>query len=219
MDGFLETITSWPTVVYTVLFGVCLLYWCLSLLSGFDFDIDADVDLDVDGDVDADGESGGLGLAGLIATLGLGGVPISMALSFLMLFAWLFSALLSDWLLPFVSGAVLTLVTVAIGLGALVLAVIPASLCVRPMRRLFVTHKAERKAELVGRVCEITTGRVDAHFGQAEVRTGGAPHLVQVRCARENDLRRGSTAVIAAYDREDETYDVAPAEGLDDRSA
>ena len=43
----LTAITSWPTMVYTVLLGVVLIYWVLALLGMVDFE-SSGIDLDID---------------------------------------------------------------------------------------------------------------------------------------------------------------------------
>ncbi len=233
MGTFLDTITTIPTVVYTVLLGIVILYWCLGFLGAVDIfsHHDVDLDLDVDGahiphghghidvDIDADADldhdhDGGGHHGGMLSALGLAGVPVSIAFSLLVLFSWGFSALSSGWILPRVGTGLQIPVAIAVGVGALALAVPPAAVCVRPLRKLFTPHLAERRRELIGRMCTITTQRVTATFGQAEVGTGGAPHLVQVRCSRKNDLARGSTAVVSDYDADDEVFHIAPAEEL-----
>ncbi|MDQ6962418.1 MAG: hypothetical protein Q9M28_07830 [Mariprofundaceae bacterium] len=87
MDVFLINISSFPTAIYTTLLVVVLGYWLLALSGTFDlntFDVDIDMDIDVDGGVSNLG-----GIAGLLTTLGLTGVPITIVISLLILNAWI----------------------------------------------------------------------------------------------------------------------------------
>jgi len=65
--GFFEVILSYPTVVYTVLLGVGLVYWMFAIIGLVDFDsggpnldidLEADMDIDLEPDLDVDLEPG-----------------------------------------------------------------------------------------------------------------------------------------------------------------
>ena len=56
----------------------------------------------------------------------------------------------------------------------------------------------------------LRTGRVDARFGQAECADGGAGLLIEVRCDVQNELQRGSQALIVSFDDEREAYVIEP---------
>lgn len=211
MADFLTLILAFPTVVFTVLLGIVLVFWSISLVAGldidgFDFDFDGG-DADLSGDLDADADVHGEGLLGII---GLAGVPITIAISLIAFFGWIAAVLLSGWVLPVAGAGVLASVGVLI--GAFLIALPPAALCARPMKRLFITHGALDKETLVGQTCEIKSNRVTDGFGQAELHDGGAGLLLDVRCSRANSLARGSVAVIFDYDSENDVFQVAPVE-------
>lgn len=194
---------------------------------GLDGGADADFG-DVDGgDVDggdADSGDGGRsgGLRGLLQVLGLTGVPLPVILSVLILLAWTLTFLMMDFLdsglaLAELAWDVAEQVGVGRGgLGALasalasVVSVVGTRFIIRPLRPVFVSQSAKSNRELVGKLCTVTTARVDEGFGQAEAMDDGMPLLIQVRCRRENDLTRGSSALIFDYDREEGVFDVAP---------
>ena len=238
MDEFLALALSFPTVVFSTLLLVVLAYWCFVILGAldidaFDFDadldpdvdldldldadVDVDADLDVDADMDADvdgdidGHAHGLGLGNIVNALGLGGVPITIVFSALVLFGWVLSMLVTGPLWGSISGGVLGVgMGSLLGLAAFVGAIPLASAATRPLKGLFVVHQAPRRKTFVGRTCTVTTQRVDDHFGQAEIADGGAGLLVQVRCNRENELTKDSEAIVFEYDRKREVYLVAP---------
>ncbi|MDR3157970.1 MAG: DUF1449 family protein [Zoogloeaceae bacterium] len=230
--NFLETILSYPVIVCTILLCVVLVYWILAIAglvdfenSGPDLDIGSDIVGDVgdigggDADVDLDapdlhhhpldGEPQISTLAGYLVALGLGGVPFSVVVSLLVLFSWVIASIAALWILPFVPTDVLRFVAGSVLLvAAFAFAIPPAAVCVRPMRRLFVTHNAISNASLVGQECVILTGTVDEKFGRAEVPARGAGYHIRVIAKTPNSLTRGDTAIIMEYDEAARLYHI-----------
>lgn len=230
MTEFLTAILAFPTAIFTILLGVVILYWLFVLLGALDIDLLGDAhadgghDLPLDGhghgdahfdghghadhghaDHGHDAHDGHGGLGGLIQALGLGGVPLTVMLSILILLAWSFCVMAMQLL-----GSSPVWLVSAAALLSLVVAVPLTSLLVRPLRRLFISLPAPRHRDLLGRVCTITTLRVDERYGQAEIEDGGAGLIVQVRSNGPAGLARGDRAII--FDYRDEVFLVAPVE-------
>ncbi|MFI0895699.1 hypothetical protein [Streptomyces sp. NPDC020983] len=166
-----------------------------------------------DGGPDGGAPHGG---AGLLAAAGLGGVPVTVVLSLLVAFAW-FLSLAGSAAVRALTGADAPSAPVRALLYAAVAAAAPAgSWCatwvlVRPLRRLFPDVRPPSRADFTGRVCVIRTGRVTAHFGQAEVAApDGSTAVVQVRQHGDDTFTAGSTALLYDYDPEGEFFWVAP---------
>lgn len=243
MTEFLTAILAFPTVVFTILLGVVIVYWLFVLLGALDINLLGDADLDgghdlhldghghfdghghADAHFDAhghadhghgahDGHDGHdahdghetSGLAGLIQALGLGGVPVTVMLSILILVAWIFCVAAMQLL----RGGSPGWLAVAAALLSLTIAIPLTSLLVRPLRRFFVTLTATRHRDLLGKICTVTTLRVDERYGQAEIEDGGAGLIVQVRSNGPVRLARGDRAII--FDYRDEVFLVAPVE-------
>ncbi|WP_030238577.1 hypothetical protein [Streptomyces sp. NRRL S-350] len=142
---------------------------------------------------------------GVLEALGLGGVPVTVAVSLLVALAWFVS----------LAGTALTSGAPARG-GVLAVALVASwagtRLLVTPLSRLFPEDRPVTRGDFVGRVCVIRTGRVTADFGQAEVTAeDGSTATVQVRTpAPEPGLTAGRTALIFDYDAEAEHFLVAP---------
>lgn len=229
MTEFLNAILAFPTVVFTIPLGVVVVYWLFVLLGALDIDLLGDADLDGHGHADvhldghghghvhadghghghdsadhgdADAEHAG-GVAGVIQSLGLGGVPVTLMLSILILAAWAFCLTALE-----LFGRGPSWVSLAAPLGALALAVPVTGLLIRPLRRFFVTPAATQHRDLIGKICTITTLRVDERYGQAEVEDGGAGLIVQVRSTDPGRLNRGDRALI--FDYKDEVFYVEP---------
>ncbi|MEU3566441.1 hypothetical protein [Kitasatospora sp. NPDC006786] len=154
---------------------------------------------------DGSGRQGAGHHTGVLDALGLGGVPVTVAVSLLVAIAWFVS----------LAGTVLTSGAPARG-GVFVVALVASwagtRVLVRPLSRLFPQDRPVTRGDFVGRVCVIRTGRVTADFGQAEVTAeDGSTATVQVRTATpEPALTAGRTALIFDYDAEGEHFLVAP---------
>lgn len=229
MTEFLAAVLSFPTLIFSVLLVLVLLYWCMVLLGALDIEIldfDADLDLGdveldvgdlgVDTEVDVGAEAGGdadsEAPTGLFEALGLAGVPLTMTLSLVVFLAWALclvaTVAFGD---TFGTGSTLgLLLSTGLALGSVVASFPVASWMLRPFRGSFVVHQAPRRRSLLGRTCTIATLSVTGTHGQAEIEDGGAGLLLQVRCPRENDLEKGSEAVLYEYDEGLEAFLVAP---------
>lgn len=207
---FWTTLLTFPTVLFTVLLGVMLLYWILVILGALDLDW-FDLDLEAGSDLSLDTQP--TGLAGMISGLGLGGVPLMIVFSLLVFFAWTLSVPATAYLVLPLPGALLQF---AMGLGVLFVSVFISLLLtarmVRPLRKLFASSPTVSRERLAGKLCVITTGRVDEHFGQAQFHDGGAGLILSVRAETPNTLGKGRQAIILEYQSAEDTYWVAPFE-------
>lgn len=213
MSSLFAALTSFPAVVYTVLLGVVLVYWLLAIIGLVDFEAGADVDIGADaadaGDIGDAGDGGPEGLSGLAAWLvafGLNGVPFSIIVSLLALVGWFLTGMASLTLLPLVPDALRWAAGAGVLLAAAALSIVIAAQLVRPMRGLFVTHRAISNAALVGQVCKVLTGVVDERQGRAEVAQRGAGINIRVWAPAPNSLRRGDAALITEYDPARQRY-------------
>ena len=102
MDNLLNILTEWPTIVYSVLLCVALVYWLLGIIGlvdvshhGIDFDhggMEAH-----GGDVHAEGDHTPT-VASYAVAFGLTGVPLSLVLTLLAIFGWTATALATSYL-------------------------------------------------------------------------------------------------------------------------
>jgi len=178
---------------------------------------DGALDGSIEGAAKGAAEGVGKGMAnevftGLSNTLHLRDAPITVFLTLFTAFGFLVSALAmqtlgplwAGWGMPHgLLGAAVLLVATLASLGL-------SSVAVRPLAPLFATHKAKGRGDLVGRVCVISTGHVDARFGQATLEDGGAGLILQVRCETEGVLARGDRALILGWDPKSEGFVVEP---------
>ncbi|KQV95964.1 hypothetical protein [Rhizobacter sp. Root1221] len=203
MGNFLGAAFGYPTAIYTALLGLVLFYWILALVGVVDFE-SGGIDLDLQADTSVDDLGA---LAGFIVAFGLSGVPFSVVVSLLVLIGWTLSCLAGEWLLPLVPTVPLQwLAGTLVLLGSFALALPATAVALRPMRRMFVTHRAASNASLVGQRCTVTTSSVTPTFGQAAVARRGADIQIDVGAAEPNALTRGATARIIDYDPATQRY-------------
>lgn len=207
MGRLIEVSLGFPTVIFTTLLLISLGYWVIAAFSGnIDLEIDADVgDVGTDvGDVGADGAGadGGGFLGNLLQSFDLHHMPITVVITVISLFGWVSSGIVTT-LAVTNGGSAGILVGVFIALGAFVFSIFMAGRVGRMLRPFFVAALPVRRADLIGRICTVRTGRVDKSFGQAEVNDAEkAAHTIQVRCAVDNELVAGSQALIVDVDKE-----------------
>ncbi len=156
----------------------------------------------------AHAEEGGHGLFSL---LGFGKVPSTISGSFLVFFSWVFSMFGSSWLgadagLPAKSGVLL---------ASVLLAMFSTALAIKPIVKAFTSEAPQRRHHFIGKICEITSGRVDAGFGTATVSDGGAGLNLHVTCEKANQLKKGDRALIVDFDEKTETWGIDPLDWLE----
>lgn len=199
MGSFIDAAIGFPTVIFTGLLAIVVVYWLLAIVGLVDFESHGwDADVDVQADADA-GEI--TTLATYIVAMGLNGVPFSIVVSLIVLVTWTLACTASMALLPLVPTLPLQ---VAAGFALLTvsfaLSIIATARLVRPLRGLFVTHAAQANASLVGRNCRVLTGSVSPRVGRAEVQQRGTGINVRVWADEPNEFRRGSAARLVEYD-------------------
>lgn len=230
----LDQSLAYPTVVWTGLLCLVVLYWLLVVLGAVAFDsldgaiegVGADGLDGLDGvgeglDGAADALEGAADAADAASALSLFGLlkrrraPVSVKASALALLAWP----LSWYGAAFAEGLVPPEVPLwAWGTAGLVLTYLVASpiaaFALLPLEPIFDTHEARDRGTLIGEVVEVETSRVDRKFGQARLHDGQAGLILQVRCDPGRDLGRGKHALIVSYDEQDESYEVEPYDDL-----
>ena len=160
-----------------------------------------------DHDADADASDGHEG--GLLTTLGLGRVPLTITFSVAALLAWTLCTLLTLWIAP----ANLLLQAGVLG-GSLFTGLMGTALVLRPLGKALDASKPARRRDSLGQICTITSGRVDATFGTASVADGAAGLNVHVVCPKANTLKKGDRALLVDFDATKDVYEIEPVDWL-----
>ncbi len=211
-DGVLDALDGVDGALDGQSFGLDALDGVLDGLDALDA-----VEPSLEGDVDPSPSSSPGLVALLLSSLKLTTVPMTVSLSFITLFAWLTSFLMTVHVAPILQVPEL-LAGGAIAAAAFVTGTLGASLAVRPLGGLFHTERGRGNRSFIGSIVTITTGTVDEGFGQAEVAERGHNLIVQVRDRGEQGLRKGDRALLVRWSTSSDAFivekmDVAAADG------
>lgn len=238
MTELTAVLLAFPTVIFTVLLGVTLVYWLFVVIGAIDLDAlggghaDGAFDGHADGAFEgavkgaAEGAAKGIaegvaevapdGFAGFLSALRLRSAPVTVVVSLFATFGWFFSVLVMQALGTTMGGLLPAwLLGVVVFGAASIVSLLTTSVVIRPLGRLFITRVAKGRGDLVGRVCVVSTGRVDAAFGQATLEDGGAGLILPVRCETAGALRRGDRALVIGWDADRDGFIVEPIDMMD----
>lgn len=207
MEAFFSNIFSFPTIVFTGLLGFMCIYWLFAIIGMVDIDVlDLDVDLDTDADFDLEG------FAGLMVTLGLSGVPLTVVITLLTLFAWSVSFLVVHFFFFWGDSALLNaLIGLVVIVGAVAVSIPITATFIKPLRPLFrALNSPSVKKVFVGRTCTVKSTRVDEHFGEANIAIDGADIIIRIRSKAEHGMKRGDKALIVERIEGSDAYWVEP---------
>lgn len=196
-----------PTIVFTALLAIAGCLWLLSLAGAIDLEIDA-----------ADGL-----LDDALEPLKLSDVPATVLLTVFALAGWFVSVLASVLLLDGRVGTGLVVVSIAIGVGAAIVALGLVRWLSPRLALVFVTTTAPSKRELLGRIAEVRSATVTESTGRGEATwPDGTVSTVDLRTATgtgvaPGELERGDLALIVDWDESSDNFFVGrvPAELLD----
>lgn len=222
--NLIDASLQFPTVVFTIGLGIALFYWLFVLLGALDIDLLGGGDVSGaakgigdlmgagkggaemvklgGGDGDADG-------GGLMKLMGLSSVPITISLSVVLLAGWAGSLLVMHYGAESLAGLGRWLPLVVLP-SVLIVALIVTSFAVRPLGKVFEVTEGKFNRDYIGHSCTLTTGRVDASFGQATIEDGGTVLVIAVRCDQDNKLVRGDRVLVIDFDSAREAYVVEP---------
>lgn len=205
MQEFLTVVLGYPTLPYSILLLVSVMYWAVAAFGLVD---DGFGNLGADGALEAGTDLSGL--SAMLARWGLGGVPIMVVVTLLGLFGWLLTYFIHlSVLLPLPD-------LLRWGLGTLVavLAPLPAvpltALILRPAQQRCL--RPVPQASLLGRAGVVASPKVDARSGHATVDDGGAGLVLQIRSDLE--LQRGERIVLVEHVAEQHYYRVVRADAI-----
>ena len=207
MNDFLQTCLTFPTVAYSILLAFCLVYWMLAMTGLFDTDT-LDSMIIGDGSL-AHGDAGDpTATAGVLARLGLGGVPIMVVLTVLFFLGWLTTYFVHLLVLSHLPDSLRILAGIATVLAALVPGVLLTSLLLRPLSKLITRLQPPGGASILGRVGTVISPAVNAQDGRAEFDDGGAGLILQVRAPANVTFVRGERVVLLSHDALTNTHAV-----------
>jgi len=202
MNPFHQTVTSFPTVIYTVLLIICSLYWVVAALGLVDLEI---LDLDMDGDIDAaDSVEAQNGIAGVLLKLGLNGVPLTIVLTIIAIIGWIacyYAIYFGGTLIPSFWPLELAYELV-IFVAVTYLTILLTAQVIKPIRTLFQKLERDETKHIVGQVIIVRSGVVNKDRGEGLMNDGGAGLLLQIRSTGEQEFVKGDEVVVIEENKE-----------------
>lgn len=191
MGVFLQIVFSFPTVIFTILLALAVLYWLIAI-TGL-LEVDALDNLFI-GDMDS-ADVGGL--AALLSKIGLGRVPLTVIFTLIFLFGWVASFAGVRLFMPATDAVALRFgIGVVIFAGALALALLATIVALRPVHAVLRKIPTDDEPKIVvGRIGVVRSSAVTPEQGYAAVDDGGAGLVLQVRTAT-GELPRGTRVVV-----------------------
>ncbi|MEO0576686.1 MAG: DUF1449 domain-containing protein [Pseudomonadota bacterium] len=203
MDPFYQNIASFPTIVYSILLVLVVLFWAGAVMGLVDLDI---LDIDFDGaDLNADSNHSGPDvLVGLLLRFGLVGVPVTVSLSILVLLGWLMCYYIVHFLFGIIPGDILRyLAGLPVLFGTAYIAAHLTGLLIKPLRVLFSKATQQTDKQVLGQIAVVRSSRVDRTFGEATLNDGGAGLILKVRATGDDTFKKGDR--VALIERLDDT--------------
>ncbi len=196
MNPFYQTVTSFPTVIYSALLIFCVFYWAIAMLGMVDIDF---IDLDLDGDIDVgEGADAQHALAGLLLKLGLYGVPLTIILTILSLVGWficyyasfyLSTILNSSFIIKYAGGA--AIFVIATYISALI-----TGQMIKPIRIFFAKLDVDEIKHVLGQKVIVRSAVVTKEKGEALMNDGGAGILLNIRSTGNDTFKKGDEVVL-----------------------
>ena len=221
MVELIQTAFSPVNVVLTTLLILNIIYWLTVIIglldvdffdielpdTGLEVDSDIDVDIDAEGEVDLDMSHHSV-LRSILHFFYVGEVPIMLLTSILILSMWTLCMFGNHYFNP-MNSFLVALPVYAVGL---VLSLAVCRVFAMPLKKIHEMFNKDYNApkEVTGRICIVTTTSVSEKMGQAEVKTKGAPIVLNVVSDSDHVFHKGDEAVIVALDKEKGIYKIAP---------
>ena len=221
MIDLIQTAFSPVNAVATVLLILNVIYWITVILGALDVDFldvelfdsgleagpDVDVDVDAEGDLDLDMSQHSI-LRSIMHFFYVGEVPIMLLFSILILSMWTLCMFGNHYFNPSSS----LLLAVPVYAMSLVASLFISRIFAMPLKKVYDMFNKDYNAprKVMGRICTVVTTSVSDKMGQAEVKTKGAPIVLNVISDGEHVFHKGDEALVVGKDSEKGIYTIAP---------
>jgi len=202
MTDFLNNAFAFPTLFYTGLLILTVLYWLASSLGFADLDLSEGVEFESPDIADT---------SGWLSKFKLDGIPLTISISFIIFFSWVICFIAVHYYQDQIAN---NLLEIFIGIWIIVLAPFIAAPIVgtlltpfKPFFRKLRESAEGRKADsLIGHLAIVRTNKVTMDFGDAEIDDEGANLILKIRADEPNDFKRGDSVIITEYVADENTY-------------
>ncbi|MBT6278169.1 MAG: DUF1449 domain-containing protein [Chromatiales bacterium] len=203
---FYQNITSFPTILFTIVLVLCALFWLIACFGVLDIDF-----LDLNAGELSDVSPNALSM--LLVHTGLTGVPVPVILTLVSLVGWVISYVLVYFLYPLIGDSLLQyLVGLPILGAALYSGVITTEVVIRPLRKVFRPANQVSVLDVIGQTAIVRTSVVTSTFGEAFLHDGGAGLILKVRATSNAKHTKGDRIVLLEYNESTNHYRVVAEE-------
>jgi hypothetical protein len=200
---FLNTALTFPTVIFSVLLIIVIIFWLVTIAGLADIDM-FEADVEIESQTNA-------ATSGLFNSLGLTDIPLTVSASLMIMSSWLISTYAQTWFLPNENNNLYYLFGITIMLVSSILALPITSILAKPLKRFFTSKETATKNDFVGLECVIATSKVTDTFGQARVTFQGTEQLVEIRIQDDtHQFNLGDNAILIEHMSENHSYIIAP---------
>ena len=204
MTDFLNNAFAFPTLFYTGLLILTVVYWLASNLGLADIDIGDGIEFEGPDIAET---------SGWLSKIKLDGIPLTISISLVIFFSWIICFITVHYYQDKISSG---LVEAFVGIWIIILAPFISAPIVgtllTPLKPFFkkLRESAEgRNADsLIGHLAIVRTNKVTMAFGDAEIDDEGANLILKIRAEEPNDFKRGDRVIITEYLEDENTYRV-----------
>lgn len=196
MTEFLSNALTFPTIFYTGLLGLVVIYWLLSMTGlgsydGFEADIDSTE-----------------GFASWLTRFRLDGIPLTLTLSLIVFVSWVLCfymveffihTLLKDIdneIVPIALGFWLLLLSPVLSLPIVITLLAPFKPLIKKLNK---GAKGASAHDFIGKTATVRSEKINLTYGSVELSDGGAGLILQVRATEPNDYQRGNKVTLKHY--------------------
>lgn len=197
-------------LVFTLLLILMVLYWVTVILGVMDVEL---FNIDVPDSVDADVDGGGLDVdgSGILRSIShffyIGEIPIMLILSIAILCMWAMVVMGNHFFNPVNS----MLAAVPVYAGSFIASLFVCKVTAMPIKKIYDMFNKDCNAprKVIGRLCTVITSTVSEKLGQVEVKTKGAPIILNVVSEGGHIFHKGDEALVVSQDKERGIYKIA----------
>lgn len=210
METFIRITASFPTVIFTFLVFLSILFWLSSFMGLIDVDaLDVDVP-EIDGQMalnSDEGDSLGEAFAGLLTKLGLNGVPVTIVITLMGFFGYLGSYYMA-YISEFVLGIGITkwILSIPIFLVALYFSVRLTALMIRPIRKFYIKVSQNINKKILGQTALVRSLKLDFSYGEVIFDDGGAGLILKAKAKGNEVFGKGDRVVLLEHVSEGNFY-------------
>ncbi len=210
MIDFLSNAFTFPTLFYTGLLVLVVIYWLISIfgIGGVD-SFDAEIEMDTGDNASS--------LTGWLTKFRLDGIPLTLSISLIVFISWILCFYMVEFFINnMMKNIDNKMAKVALGFWLLLLSpalalpiVISLLTPFKPlMKKLKKEAKGASATDFVGRTATIRSEKVNLSYGSVELNDGGAGLILQIRTKEPNHYKRGDKVILKEYLRESNTYNI-----------